>query len=86
MKGNIEVHIEELVLHGFAPSDRNIIGSGMERKLSRLFTEEGLPPSLGRTQAIVYLDSGSFKEAPELGGEAVGVEVAKAVYKALQNE
>jgi hypothetical protein len=86
MKGNIEVHIEELVLHGFAPSDRNGMGSGMERKLSRLFIEEGLPPSLGRTQAIDYLDSGAFEVAPELGVEAVGVEVANAVYKGLQNE
>jgi hypothetical protein len=86
MTGNIEVHIEELVLHGFAPSDRNGIGSGIERKLSRLFIEEGLPPTLGRTKAIVHLDSGAFEAAPELGVEAIGVEVAKAVYKGMQNE
>jgi hypothetical protein len=86
VKGNIEVHIEELVLHGFAPSDRNGIGGGLERKLSRLFVEEGLPPSLDRTQAILSLDSGAFEVAPELGVEVVGVEVAKAVYKGLQNE
>ena len=86
MTGNIEVHIEELVLHGFAPSDRNSIGSGMERKLLRLFSEEGLPPSLARTKAILHLDSGAFKVAPELGVEAIGVEVAKVVYKELQNE
>jgi hypothetical protein len=83
---NVEVHIEELVLHGFAPSDRNGIGRGMERMLSRLFIEEGLPPSLGRTKAIFYLDSGAIEAAPELGVEAVGVEVAKAVYKGMQNE
>ena len=46
--GNIELHIEELVLHGFEPGDRHRIGEAIERELARLFAEQGTPPSLAQ--------------------------------------
>ena len=45
---NIELHIEELVLHGFAPKDRYTIGEAVQRELSRLFAEQGVHSSLSR--------------------------------------
>ena len=44
--GWIELHIEELVLHGFAPGDRHPIGDAVEHELIRLFAEQGLPSLL----------------------------------------
>ena len=38
---NIELHIEELVLHGFSPRDRDAIGEAVQRELTRLFVEQG---------------------------------------------
>ena len=42
----IELHIEELVLHGFAPADRYRIGDTVQRELTRLLAEQGMPASL----------------------------------------
>jgi hypothetical protein len=41
----IEVHIEELVLHGFAPSARWQIGDALARELRGLLTARGVPPA-----------------------------------------
>ncbi len=88
---SIELHIEELVLHGFAPGDRYRIGDAMERELARLFVERGTPPSLaqGREVArldggtVARLDGGTFEVKPGSGAEAIGVRVARAVYGGL---
>jgi hypothetical protein len=77
---SIEVHIEELVLHGFAPGDRYRIGDAVERGLARLFAEQGVPPSLAQESELAKLDAGAFKIAPGSGGEAVGAQVARKVY------
>jgi hypothetical protein len=81
--GNVELRIEELVLHGFAPGDRYRISEAMERELARLFAEEGTPPRLGRGSEMVHLDGGAFEVKPSLGAEAIGAQVAQAVYRGL---
>ncbi len=80
---NIEVNIEELVLHGFAPGDRYRIGEAVERELAQLFTEQGAPPSLTRGGEIERLDGGAFEIAPGSKAEAVGAQVARAVYRGI---
>lgn len=79
-RANLELHIEELVLHGFAPGDRHRIGDAVERELARLFTEHGLPPNLSQGFETGRLDAGSFNFAPGAKPEAVGAEVARALY------
>jgi hypothetical protein len=80
---NIELHIEELVLHGFAPADRYRIGEAVESELARLFDEQGVPPSLARESGIERLDGGAFEVAHGSKLEAVGVQVAQAVFGGL---
>ena len=80
---NVELHIEELVLHGFSPGDRYRIGAAVERELSRLLAEQGTPPTLARGGDIGHLDGGSFEAKPGAGVEAIGARVAQAVYGAL---
>jgi hypothetical protein len=41
----IEVHIDELVLHGFDPQSRWAIGDAVESELRELLTQQGLPKS-----------------------------------------
>ena len=43
---NIELHIEELVLHGFSPSDRYRIAEAIERELVQLFSRQSAPSAL----------------------------------------
>lgn len=45
---NIELHIEKLVLHGFAPGAHSRIGEAVQQELTRLFLEQGVPRSLSQ--------------------------------------
>jgi hypothetical protein len=80
---NVELHIEELVLHGFAPGDRYRIGEAVERELQRLFAEQGAPPSLLRGGEIGRLDGGAFGAPAGSKADQIGGQVGKAVYGAL---
>ena len=81
--GNIELHVEELVLHGFSPADRLLIGQAVEHELARLIAERGASPSLARRGELAELDGGSFETQPGSGVETIGAQVARAVYGGL---
>jgi hypothetical protein len=81
---HIELHIEELVLHGFAPGDRYRIGEAVERELTRLLHERGIPPLLHRGAEVAYLDGGAFHVAPGSRAEVIGTQVAQAIYSRYQ--
>lgn len=77
---NIELHIEELVLRGFAPGDRYRIGEALEAELQRLFAEQGAPPSLMQGGEVGHLDGGAFEAPRAAGAEAIGVRIAQNLY------
>jgi hypothetical protein len=77
------VHIEELLLHGFAPGDCYRIGEAVERELTRLFAEPGVPPSLTQGREVARLDGGSFEAASASKPDTIGAQVARAVYGGL---
>ncbi len=79
----IDVRIDELVLHGFRASDRLRIGAALERELARLFTERGVPPSLTRSGQIVSLDAGQFEVPSSARAEGVGARAAHQVHRGL---
>jgi len=79
----LELRVDELVLHGFAPGDRYRISEAVERELDRLFTERGVSPTLNQESETEYLDGGAFELKPNLGAEAIGVQVAQTVYVRL---
>jgi len=81
---NIELNIEELVLHGFSPGDRYSIGDAVERELTRLLADQGVPQSLERGREIAHVDGGAFEVAPDSRAGVVGAQVAKAVYGGLR--
>ena len=80
---SIELHVEELVLHGFTPSDRHGIGEAVERELARLFAGQGVPPSLMQGEEVGHLDGGAFEAPRGARAEAIGTQVAQAVYGGL---
>jgi hypothetical protein len=81
---NVELHIEELVLHGFAPGDRYRIGEAVERELQRLFAEQGAPPSLAQSAARDYLDGGSFEAPRAARAGEIGAKIAQNLYGGLK--
>jgi hypothetical protein len=83
MKPNIELHIDELVLHGFAPADRHAIGTAVEQALARLLTEGGVPARLTTSGTVSHLDGGAFEVGPRSSTDSIGAQVAQAVYGRL---
>jgi hypothetical protein len=79
----IELHIDELVLHGFAASDRRTISAAVERELTRLIGEQGLPPAIRRGGERGRLDGGTFNLAAGAPAETIGAQIAQAVYAGL---
>lgn len=80
----IDLHIEHLVLHGFAQGDRHRIGAAVKQELVRLMTGRGLPESLARGGAIPQLDGGAVTITPSARPEANGAEIARAVYGGMR--
>ena len=70
----IEVHIQELVLHGFVPGDRWRIGDALEHELRGLLTTKGIPPAW--LTSPEQIDAGTIRATgltnPRLTGEATG--------------
>lgn len=79
----IELHIEELVLHGVAPGDRYRVAEAIEGELARLFQEQGIPPGLTGGGSGASLDGGSFGVAPGAGPRRTGAQAGRAIYRGL---
>jgi len=78
---SIELHIEELVLHGFPLGDRYAIGDAVERELARLFGEQGVPSSLRVDSAMDEIRGATFDLSQKTKPPAIGREIAQAVYR-----
>jgi hypothetical protein len=81
---SVEVHIKELVLHGFAPGDRCRIANAVEHELARLMGEGGPPESLKNPLALERIDGGAFNLKAGSEARAAGTEIAQAVYRSLR--
>ena len=85
MKKDIRLHIDELILHGFASSDRYRIAEALEHELKRLLSEQSTPAPFNASHSLAHLDAGSFEVAPNSRPEAVGTQVAQAIYNRLKH-
>ncbi len=82
--GDLEVHIEELMIDGASGIDAADLGPAVERELGRLFSEGGLPPSLARGGAVAQVDGGSIELPAEGGTSGLGARIAGGVYGSLK--
>jgi hypothetical protein len=82
MTPNIEIDIEELVLHGFAPSDRTSIGEAVQRELTRLLAEQGLA-SMNHNVEMARVNGGAFDVRLDSKSETIGAQIARNVYRGL---
>lgn len=79
---NIEVHIENLVLHGFEAGPSGDIGRAVQGELTRLLGEKGIVPASPGAH-LTRLDGGSFERIPGAAPHEVGVRIARAVHGGL---
>ena len=82
-QASIQLHIEELVLHHFAPGDRAAIAAALQAELARLLRVEGIPPNLAQWDGRARLNGGEFRIAHDAGAERVGTQLAAALYQSL---
>ena len=80
---SLEIHIEELVLHGFAPRDRHRMGDALERELTRLFVRQDVPATLAKSRDLARLDLGSLEIPAGSDPEETAVRIARALYGGL---
>lgn len=81
---NIELHIEQLVLHGFNYVDRHSIGESVQRELTRLIAERGVPSAIGKEASISQLDAGNFNVMQGSRPNIIGSQVALSVYGSMK--
>ena len=83
---NIELHIEKLMLHGFSPGDSHRIGEAVERQLTRILTEQGMPTSLSHGGERSHINGGTFNTATNTHAKTIGIKIVQSVYSGFKNE
>lgn len=80
----INLHIDQLTLHGFDRMDRRQVEAAVRSELSRLLGEQGLPSSLHQSQAIGNINAGEFRSQANAGTNAVGFQIAQQIYQGMK--
>lgn len=75
----IELHVEELVLDGFAPGDRDRISASFDSELARIFGERGVPPSFARHHEIDAITDLRFDVREGASPETIGAQLAHVI-------
>jgi hypothetical protein len=83
MRCEVELQIEELVLHGFAPRDRHRIAEAIQHELTRLFGDASVPSSFLQSGESPGLDGGAFQISHGATAQSIGVEIGRALYQSF---
>ncbi len=86
LPAEIELHIEELVLHGFAAGDRRRIGDAVQIELQRILGRESLTQLLHKESHTERLDAGTFKVAGGARPQTIGTQLARTVHRRLMSQ
>ncbi len=81
----IDLRIGELILRNVPYAQRHLITATVERELTRLLTEQGLPPSLAQGGNIPHLSVDNLHIAADAQADAIGLQIAQAVHRNLSN-
>ena len=78
--GDIELHIDRLVLHGVSRHQQHSIGEAIQQELLRQLTANGIPDLLSRQGNVLHLNAGSVQLGQGDRSGRIGRQVARAVY------
>ena len=79
----LDLQIDELVLHGFPAAHAPHIRAALERELGRLFLAQGVPASLAASADVGRLNGGSFTHQPDATPDSIGSQLAQSVFSGL---
>ena len=84
-QGDVHIHIDSLLLEGFAPGDRARIADGFQRELGRLVSS-ALPTHWRAPVTIERLDVASVTLPLAAPAERIGEKIASSIYRAASQE
>jgi hypothetical protein len=80
----IDLHIEELVLHGFAARDRHKIAEAVQIELTHLLSAQAQANFLKGSISLERINGGAFKVQAGGKPQSAGIEIARAVFRSLR--
>ena len=81
--GGIELRIGTIVCDGFDPVDRHAFGRAVERNLTRLLSERGVPAGLSQNRDIRAIVAPEIEVPVAATPDAIAQELARAIYDGL---
>lgn len=82
----INVRIEELVLHGFAATDRHRIATAVQQELARQLRQSGMPEPAGSASALAFISGGAFHVPAGAAPGTIGARIGASIYRGLQGQ
>jgi len=79
------VHVDELVLHGVRPGDRNRVAEAMSSELARLLSDRGAPALLESPSSVDMLRAGAVRLQGGGSPRTLGHGIARSLYNAMKD-
>jgi hypothetical protein len=80
-RANLELHIDKLVLHDLDLAQRHRLAAAIERALTQMFTERGVPGNLNAE--TLALDVSTIQVSPSAKADVIGAQVAQSIYRQI---
>jgi hypothetical protein len=80
---HVDLEIGELILRGVAWNDRVRVADALERELTRLLAQHGVPSPLTRGAGAPEVQAGAIHVGHGTSPQSVGRQLAAAVYGSL---
>ncbi len=82
--GPVRLHIDELILHGFAPGDRHAIASAVQVELARLIRDNRCSLLLRSSLALANMYAGEIQVNAGSRPETAGSQIARSLFRTLR--
>ncbi len=80
----IELTIDELTLEGIEPRLQKKAVDAMQKELTRLLSQKGVPPALSLAGTVPNLNAKNLKISPGASPEKIGAQLAYSLYQSLE--
>ncbi len=81
----IDLHIHELILRNVPYAQRHHIAAAVEQELTRLLTEQGVPPSLAQSGYLPQVNVDHIQVAADAKADVIGGQIAQSLYSKLSD-
>jgi hypothetical protein len=84
MAVRIELHIEELVLHGARAADRHDVAGALERGLVRLFSDPTVTDGFTTSRSVPVVEGAPLSPRSKATPASLGTAVAHSVVEGIR--